>query len=73
MDEISRASVTVMTCWVMFSYIIGFVGFAREPDEVDDVALDVVSHPKIAHIHAFGFAWFHGISEKTMADFIVSD
>ena len=73
MDEISWTNVAVMTYWMMFCDIIGFIDVAGLPDEVNDITINVITHPKVAHVHAFGFSWFHGIMEKAMTNFVVGD
>ena len=59
MDEISGTGSAMMACGVMFCYVVGFVDLAGEPDKINDGPVDVVAHPKIPHIHAFGFSRFH--------------
>ena len=63
----------MMSGGMMFGEVVSLVDVARAPDEVDYVATDVVTHPKVSHIHTFGFAWLHGVVEETMANFVIRD
>ena len=63
----------MMADGVVFGEVVGLVFVAGSPDKVDDVAVDMVTHPEIAHIHAFGFARFHEIMHETMTNFVVGD
>ena len=63
----------MMADGVVFRAIIGFVFVAGTPDEVDYFAVDVIPHPEIPHIHAFGFAGFHDVVHETMTNFVVGD
>ena len=62
-----------MPCGMVLGEVVGLVDVAWEPNKVDDVVADVVAHPEVSHIHAFGFAWLHSVMEETMTDFVIRD
>ena len=63
----------MISCGMVLGEVVGFVDVAGEPNEVDNVVADVVAHPEVSHIHAFGFAGLHGVVEETMSDLVVRD